>query len=203
MNIIGGHYNTSNAQEMNFRNLFLILNLIVFLNSTKVFANHQGGPLYGITLPIGISGAYTTDPSSFNGYRLVASPPLPFGITYSNFEVSYDENVNMFLPKGTYTHQVLELILLRIPIGSWGFGIGIGGGNVVAVPDDKNYEIQKSSSTSYSLNIVSGAIGPLVLSASTQTIQAKESEVKYGGISYGEGHDSSITVTSVGFLYIF
>ena len=187
---------------MNFKKLYLILFLIVFLISTQVFANHQGGPLYGVTLPIGISGAWVKDPSSFSGYRLVASPSLPVGITYSYFEVTYDEEVNIMHPKGTYTHQVLELILLRIPIGSWGLGFAIGGGEVVASPDDSTWDIEKSSTTSYSLNIVSGAIGPVVLSASTQMIDAKKSEVQFSGISYGKG-DFSLSVSSLGLLYIF
>ena len=115
---------------MNFQKLLFLFLLVLFFKLGNAFANHQGGPLYGVTIPVGFNatGENVKDPNSFSGYRIVASPPLPFGITYSNFVSTYDETTNTHL-KGTYTHQILELILLRLPIGSWGFGLSLGGGN--------------------------------------------------------------------------
>ena len=188
---------------MNFQKLLFLFLLVLFFKLGNAFANHQGGPLYGVTIPVGFNatGENVKDPNSFSGYRIVASPPLPFGITYSNFVSTYDETTNTRL-KGTYTHQILELILLRLPIGSWGFGLSLGGGNVTSSPENSNYVIEKTSSTSYSANIASGAIGPFVLAASYQVIQAKKSNVQLSGTNVGS-LDSSMAIQSLGLLFIF
>ncbi len=188
---------------MNFQKLLFLFLLVLFFKLGNAFANHQGGPLYGVTIPVGFNatGKNVKDPNSFSGYRIVASPPLPFGITYSNFVSTYDETTNTHL-KGTYTHQILELILLRLPIGSWGFGLSLGGGNVTSSPENSNYVIEKTSSTSYSANIASGAIGPFVLAASYQVIQAKKSNVQLSGTNVGS-LDSSMAIQTLGLLFIF
>ena len=65
-----------------------------------------------------------------------------------------------------------------------------------------NYVIEKTSSTSYSANIASGAIGPFVLAASYQVIQAKKSNVQLSGTTVGS-LDSSMAIQSLGLLFIF
>ena len=99
------------------------------------FANHQAG---GVTLALGLgfpvgfdstASSTSADPDSYGGYKLILSPGfLPVGVAYSNFTADYDESTTTSL-KGTEEHSVYE-ILIRVPIGEFGMGIGLGVGTV-------------------------------------------------------------------------
>ena len=40
---------------MNFQKLLFLFLLVLFFKLGNAFANHQGGPLYGVTIPVGFN----------------------------------------------------------------------------------------------------------------------------------------------------
>lgn len=196
---------------MKTRKLIVLMALQFFVFAPVGFANHQGGGsglILGLGLPVGFDSTGSNasgsmaDPDSYGGYKLFISPSfLPVALAYSNFTADYDESTNTSV-KGTEKHTIYEIVI-RIPLGEFGMGIGLGVGTVAFTSDDSATRVGDSNSTAYSVSLVTPPLlGPLLLSGGLGVIDASDSDVKTNGTKSGT-YNASATIPYLGVMLAF
>ena len=196
---------------MKIRKLIVLIVLQLFLFAPIVFANHQGGGsslVLGIGLPVGFDSTGSnasgsmSDPDSYGGYKLFISPSfLPVALAYTNITADYDQSTNTSV-QGTEKHTIYEIVI-RIPLGEFGMGIGLGVGTVAFSSDDSTTTVEDSNSTAYSVSLVTPPlVGPVLLVGGLGVIDASDSDVKTNGTQSGT-YNASATIPYLGIMLAF